>query len=118
MSKEAERKYYASNIHKLAGTGYREDLTFFFFNSKRRLRASPCLDAVSKQTYDGSSSACLPAEIGGEDVEQLVPVYQRVEDSAVCTVDHVTLIGGPPAHLPVDTSLFYNQLFKMRQSFL
>lgn len=56
--------------------------------------------------YYHRRSTCLPAEIGGKDIEQLLSVYQRVEDSAVCTVDHVTLIGGPPAHLPVDKSLF------------
>lgn len=44
----------------------------------------------------------IPAEISGEDVEQLVPVYQRVEDCAVCTVNHVALIGRPPRHLPID----------------
>lgn len=55
--------------------------------------------------YYYRSSTRLPAEIGGKDVQQLVSVYQRVEDGAVCTVDHVALIGGPPAHLPVDEIL-------------
>lgn len=59
----------------------------------------------SKQMYYYRSSTRLPAEIGGKDVQQLVSVYQRVEDGAVCTVDHVALIGGPPAHLPVDEIL-------------
>lgn len=33
----------------------------------------------------------VPAQISGEDVEQLTSVYQRVEDGAVRTVDHVAL---------------------------
>ncbi len=44
----------------------------------------------------------IPAEISGKDVEQLVPVNQRVEDCAVRTVDHVALIGGPPRHFTID----------------
>lgn len=41
-------------------------------------------------------ATCIPAEIRGEDVEELVPVYQGVEDGAVGAIDHVALFGGPP----------------------
>lgn len=44
--------------------------------------------------------ARIPAEIGGEDVEQLVPADERVEDGAVRAVDHVALVGRPKCHLP------------------
>lgn len=46
-------------------------------------------------------ATCVPAEIRGEDVEELVPVYQRVEDGAVGAIDHVALFRGPPCHLPI-----------------
>lgn len=63
--------------------------------------------STRKQIYHHRSRTCLPAQIGGKDVQQLISVYQRVEDGTVSTVDHVTLIGGPPAHLPVDKRLYF-----------
>lgn len=38
----------------------------------------------------------IPAKIRREDVEELVPVYQRVEDGAVGAIDHVALFRRPP----------------------
>lgn len=58
-----------------------------------------CFDC--KQIYNRTSNTCVPAEISSKDVEQLVPVYQRVEDCAVRPVDHVALIGRPPRHFPI-----------------
>lgn len=58
---------------------------------------------MSQHTHT-HTSVFIPAKISSKDVKQLVPVYERMKDSAIRAIDHVALVGGPPRHLPVGFS--------------